>query len=84
MANWRYRIELNAALAKANDEFDLSRHEEKCPESVLIAVASEIEKALPLARFGKKIRKAKSIAEFNRILSNIYDEADRSLVWCGL
>lgn len=82
--NWRYKIELRKVLSDMADQHDLERVEEPCPEEVKTAIATEIEKALPLHRFAKQIRQAKSIAAVNRILNKIYDEADQSAVWCGL
>ena len=84
MTDWRYKIELCAVLGKCNEEHDLSRFEEPCPAEVREAVAKEITKALPLVRFAKQVRAVKSIAEFNRVLARIYDEADEKLVWCGM
>jgi len=84
MVNWRHRIELNETLERVSDEFDLTRHEEPCPEEVREALAVECEKAPPLQRFGRQIREAKSIAEVNRILDTVYSVADEQLVWCGL
>jgi hypothetical protein len=83
MANWRYRIKLGSVLEKCNEKFDLSRHEEDCPEEVRELIATEVSKAMPLHRFSRRVRAVKSIAELNRLLALIYDEADRSLVWCS-
>jgi len=84
MANWQHRIELNQVINQVSEDHDLTRLEEPCPEEVREAIAAECEKAAPLRHFGKKIRGAKSIAEVNRILTNVYSVADRELVWCGL
>ena len=81
--NWRHKIELNAVLAKTSEDFDLERVEEDCPEEVKKLLSEEVKKAWPLARFAPKIMNAKSIAEVNRILENVYNEADRRAVWCG-
>lgn len=84
MANWRHKIELNQAINKVSEEYDLTRLEEPCPVEVRDALAVECEKVFPLRRFGKKFRDAKSIAEVNRILDDVFDVADKKLVWCGL
>ena len=84
MANWRFNISLNKVLNQCNEDFDLSRHEEDCPEEVKEALAAEVAKAWPLARFSQKIRACKSIAELNRILEVVWDAADTERVWCGL
>lgn len=83
MANWRYKIELGEVLRQISENYDLNRAEEDCPVEVKIAVATEVEKAAPLAHFGKRIRRAKTIAKVNRILQEVYNEADYSKVWCG-
>lgn len=80
---WRYEINLNVVLSELGEEFDLSRHEEFCPEEVRELLAKECEKARPLRRFATPIRDAQSIAEVNRILENVYDVADIQGVWCG-
>lgn len=84
MANWRYKIELNQAISQVTEDYDLSRVEEPCPEEVRDILAKECEKAAPLRRFGQQFRDAKSIAEVNRILNDVFEEADKKLVWCGL
>lgn len=81
--NWRYKIELNKVLADMGDQFDLSCVEKRCPKAVKEALAKEVEKAAPLRRFASTILSAKSIAEVERILENVFNEADRSAVWCG-
>jgi hypothetical protein len=83
MANWQHKIELNQILKQASENHDLSREEEDCPAEVKTAIAAEVEKAAPLAHFGKLIRNAKSIAKVNRLLQQVYNEADYSKVWCG-
>lgn len=83
MANWNYKIELNKVMTKVSNDFDLSNYEEECPKEVKEAIAIEVEKAIPLKHFAPKLRKAVSIAEVNRIIERVYNEADRSLVWCG-
>jgi hypothetical protein len=82
--NWRYKIELNKALTEMSEKYDLERHEEPCPKEVKEALASEIKKAWPLQRFCQKILDAKSIAQVNRILENVWNAADTERVWCGL
>jgi hypothetical protein len=84
MTEWRHKINLAGVMFKCAEEHDLAHVEEDCPEEVKEAIATEIVKAWPLKRFAQTIRQAKSIAEVNRILENIYDEADRSSVWCGI
>lgn len=84
MVAWRYHIELNKVLDELNEQFDLSRYEEDCPSEVKEAIVKEISKAMPLKRFVPTLRDSLSIAEVNRVIQCIYDEADRSLVWCGL
>lgn len=84
MANWKHKIELNKVLADMGDKHDLSSVEEPCPDGVKEAIATELAKARPLQKFCTPIRKAVSIAAVNRILDRVYDEADRSLVWCGI
>lgn len=84
MANWRYKIELNKVLTEMSEKHDLERHEEPCPKEVKEALAKELEKAWPLHRFCEKILNAKSIAQVNRILENVWNAADTEGVWCGL
>lgn len=81
---WLYKIELNAAIRANDEEFDLSRHEEPCPPAALERLAAEVEKAQPIAHIAPAIREAKSIAEVNRLLAEVYDVADRRSVWCGM
>ena len=84
MANWRFQIQLNKVLADQEEKHDFSRVEEPCPQECLEELAVEVSKAWPLARFAGQLRKAKSIAEVNRILENVYNAADTHRVWCGL
>jgi len=83
MANWKYKIELNAVTADMSEKHDLTRHEEDCPEEVKEAIATELEKVQPLEPFASRVRNTKSIAALNRLLSQIYDAADENSVWCG-
>lgn len=83
MAAWRYKIELNPLIQTLSEQYDLTNHEEPCPDEVREQLALEVEKAWPLNMYGKKLRKAKSIAELNRILNNVFDRADLEMVWCG-
>lgn len=82
--NWRHKIELNKVIADMTEKYDLSCFEEDCPSEVKTALASEVEKAFPLARFAYRLRNAKSIAAVNRLLAKIFNEADSQGVWCGL
>jgi hypothetical protein len=82
--NWRFKIELNQVINTMSDKYDLSCVEEKCPKEVKEALANEVKKAWPLARFADRILKAKSIAAVNRILENVFNEADYQKVWCGI
>jgi hypothetical protein len=75
---------LNQILKQVSENYDLSREEEDCPAEVKEAIAVELEKAPPLKRFAEHIRNAKSIAKVNRVLDNVWDEADYSKVWCGV
>jgi hypothetical protein len=84
MAEWRHKINLAGVMFDCAAQHDLTHVEEDCPEEVKEAIATEIIKAWPLKRFAPVVREAKSIAEVNRVLKSIYDEADRSSVWCGL
>ena len=84
MTNWREGIELNAAIAESSERFDLSRHEEPMPTEAAERLACAVESSVWLQRFGRQIREAKSIAEVNRILASVFNEADKKLVWCGL
>lgn len=81
---WLHKIDLHEVLRKADDEFDLSRHEEECPHDVKIMLAKEIRKAPPIASYAQKILNSKSIAGVNRILERLYNEADQKRVWCGI
>jgi len=83
MAVWRYKIRLNEALEANNEEFDLSRHEEDCPVAAKERIAEQLELSPPLVRFATRVRECKSIAEVNRVLVHVFDEADSSRVWCG-
>ena len=84
MAQWIEKIELNGVLGKAGEKFDLSRAEEDCPDEVKNDLAAEVAKSIWLSRFSGRLRGARSIAEVNRILEQVFDEADRHRVWCGL
>jgi hypothetical protein len=81
---WLYRIDLAGVMLQCAEKHDLTRVEEDCPEDVKELIAVEISKADPLKRFAESVRNSKSIAELNRILQKIYDEADFRRVWCGL
>lgn len=83
MAQWRYKILLNETISRLSEEHDLTRFEEPCPEVVKTDICAELNKAAPLCRFVKDVEKCKTIAALNRLLVRIFDEADRSLVWCG-
>lgn len=83
MANWRWKIGLNQAISKNSKEFDLTRHEEPCPKIALKRLADEVAKAPPLAHFSRRFLRCKSIAEANRVLDEVYNEADVALVWCA-
>ena len=82
--NWKYKCELNQVITKANDEYDLSKLEDPCPQEVLELFALEVEKAPPLKEFGNVLRGAKTLAETNHILENVFDTADAKAVWCGM
>jgi hypothetical protein len=84
MVQWLFKIELNHVIYKCNEDYDLSHFEEPCPNEVKEAIATEVEKAYPLQRFAKRVRNCKTIAALNRILDDIFDIADRELVWCGM
>lgn len=81
--NWRETIELNPVISEMSEKYDLDHVENDCPEEVKEKLAGEVEKSWTLKRFAPKLLKAKSIAEVNRILGNVFNEADRSKVWCG-
>lgn len=83
MPVWLEKIELNQAIAKANDEYDLSRLEEPVPDAVKEQLAAVLKPSMWLSRFAAKIQSCKSIAELNRVLAQVYDAADRHRVWCG-
>lgn len=83
MANWRYKIELNKAIATVSETFDLTREEEEIPPEAANIIANEMRKAPPLISTADLIIKAKTIAEANRIIDRAYDIADKHLVWCG-
>ena len=83
MSNWRYECALNQVIAQMSEQFDLTRLEESVPVEVRRALSEEVKKALPLVRFAPTIMDARSIAEMNRILENVFDTADAELVWCG-
>lgn len=82
--NWQYKIELIPLIRKLDEQHDLTRHEEKCPQECLDALADEISKAVPLRAWPSKIRSCRTIAELNRVLDGVYNAADRSRVWCGI
>lgn len=84
MANWRYKITLNQTLSNLADEYDLKCVEEDCPQPVKEAIIKELLKANPLVGFVGQIRASKSIAAVNRVLEQVYNEADRNLIWCGM
>jgi len=84
MANWKYQIELNQVINDLSEQYDLECPKEPCPQEVKEALAKELQKAPPLAHYAKKIQKATSIAQVNRILNSVFNTADASLVWCGL
>lgn len=82
--NWKYQIGLNKAIDLCNDKFDMTKHEEQCPEEVKDILIAELKKAWPLEGYIDKVRKVQSIVELNRVLDHIYDRADQMKVWCGL
>lgn len=81
--NWREKIELNQVVSKMSEKFDLERHEEPCPKEAKENLAKEVEKSIWLNRFAPKIRATKSIAALNRVLEDVFNEADRRRIWCG-
>lgn len=83
MSVWKYKIELNQVLRDMSNTFDLTCVEEPCPKSVKRAIAKELEKVPGLVPLSKKAMRVKSIAAMNRLLEEIFDAADRQLVWLG-
>lgn len=81
---WREKIQLGKAICKINEKFDLSRHEDLCPDEAKELLAKVVEKSIWLKRFSANFRGAKSIAEVNRIIEQVYNRADQHRVWCGL
>lgn len=81
---WRHKIELNKVISDMSDKYDLSQFEKTCPREVKEALANEVKKAWPLARFADRLMKAKTIAAVNRLLETIFTEADYHRVWCGI
>ncbi len=81
MADWRYRIALNKVIEEMNEKYDLSHQEDPCPQEVLDALSKEVSKAPPLVHFVGRIKRVKTVAALNRALSEVFDEADRFLVW---
>ncbi len=81
MPVWLEKINLNGVIRDMDEQHDLSRHEEPCPDEAREAMAKEVEKTSYLRHFAKRLRNAKTIAEVNRILECVYDEADRCRVW---
>lgn len=84
MTNWRQRIDLNGAIARANEAHDLTRVEESPPAEVVEMLCRELEKSEVLRRHVKPLRACLSIAALNRRLSLVFDDADRGRVWCGM
>lgn len=84
MGHWLHKIELRKVLDEMCDRHDLTRAEDDCPEEVKEAIAKELEKAPPLAHFAGQFRRCRAIAAVNRLLEKMYDEADRTRVWCGI
>lgn len=84
MANWRHKIELNQVIEDLSEKYNLSCHEEDCPQEVKEGIAKEIEKAWPIKRHADEVRKVKSIAALYRRLDLVFDDADTHLVWCGM
>ena len=82
--NWKYKIKLNPLIIGLSEKYDLSCEEEPCPEEVKLLLSQEVEKAIPIARFGNKIKKCVTIAEVNSVIDDVYDIADRESIWCGL
>ncbi len=81
--HWKHKINLNGVISEMNEKYDLSCHEKKCPKEVKAAIAAEIAKAPPLVQFVNGVKACKTIAELNRKLQFIWDEADSARVWCG-
>ena len=81
---WIEKISLNQAIDKANERYDLSRLEEPVPDEVKLLINNEIARSRFLKRFTNRISNAGSIAQLNRILDSIFDDADRNRVWCGM
>ena len=81
--NWREKIELNAVLDKCNEKYDLSCVELNAPEEVKEWISQEIRKSIWLNRHITPIKNAKTIAELNRILERVFNDADQYKVWCG-
>lgn len=84
MANWIEKINLHGVMARFADEYDLSEHEKPCPQPVLDAMATELEKSVWFRRFSVPLRNARSIAEANRVLARVFDAAEFHRVWCGM
>lgn len=84
MTTWISTIELNPLINSLSLKYDLDREEEPAPEEVRIALSKEVSKSIFLIDFSIPLLEAKSIAELNRILNQVYDEADRRKIWCGL
>lgn len=82
--SWREHIDIAGVLEVMSEKYDLEREEEPCPPEVGEALAAEASKSIWLNRFGSELRASKSIAETNRILNRLYNDADRHRVWCGM
>ena len=81
---WSEKIDLNRLLTKLDEEYDLERVEENCPQAVKEAIVAEIRKSTWLASYAEDVLACKSIAAVNRCLQKIYDVADIRRVWCGM
>ena len=83
MANWKYKINLNGLITTLTEEYDLTDDDSFCPDPVKKQLAEEVKKAFPLSHFAVMLLEAETVGDVNSILADIFDDADRKLVWCG-
>lgn len=83
---WNYSIELNKVISDCNSNYQLDQmdFEDDCPEEIKQLISEEVKKAKPLAKYSGKILDVVTIHDLNCLLEEIFDEADRRRVFCGI
>jgi hypothetical protein len=77
---WKQSINIKPALQKGDDLDD----DDKLPEGIKDEVVGELARVPALTCFIEEVKHCETVGEFNDILDDIYDVADKQRIWLGL